>query len=75
MLTISPLIISVLALSVGLLASICGAMLASSVGELSPRNEYLTYIVIFCCALHWLRRYMKGKLQEGDNHGKNNGKK
>ena len=73
--TISPLIICVLALSLGVLASICGAMLANSVGELSFRNECLIYIVIFCCALHWLRRYMKGKLQEGDNHGKNNGKK
>ena len=69
MLNSSPLIICVLAFSLGVLASICGAMVGTVEGETAFRNECLIYTVIFCCALHWLRRYMKGKLQEGDTHG------
>ena len=70
--TLAPIIVSVLAFSMGLFDSICGAMLANSVGEIALRNECLVYIVIFCCALHWLRCYMKDKLGKGEPNGKQN---
>lgn len=59
MFTMSPLVFSVLILSIGLLDSIICAMLANLAGEIAFRNQCLVYVVIFMCVLHYIRSCMK----------------